>query len=203
MATTLEYQKLTWRDVFTQPEGAEPLSEADQRTLDAYLSAFAHPESKDGHALCIGCGASMRGGIDGYLLGGADGNATWEWSLAHGECHCSRCGYPARALHYDIGGTGEDALIRKLTLTLQYHPEPRHQAGGLVVSEWQPIATANEGELVLVHDDGYVGKAMLMPDGRWLDTECGREDAYFDPPPTEWMPLPDPPAGSRPQEPER
>lgn len=129
MQTTVAYEKVTWRDVFTVPDGAEPPSATDIQALDSYLSAFAKPESKNGHALCIGCGAKMLGGIDGYLLGGADGNATWEWSLAHGECHCSRCGYPARALHYDIGGKGEDALIRRLSLTLQYHPAERSDPG--------------------------------------------------------------------------
>lgn len=121
---TVAVEHISWRDVFSVPDGAEPLSQAHQDALDAYLSAFAKPrEGPNGEALCLGCGAKMKGGIEGYLLGGGPGNATWEWSLAHGECHCSQCGYPARALHYDIGGKGEDALIRRLTLTLQYHPD--------------------------------------------------------------------------------
>lgn len=62
---------------------------------------------------------------------------------------------------------------------------------------WQPIATAPVGALVLVHDDGYIGKAILQANGRWLDVECGREDAVFDPQPTEWMNLPVAPMDSR------
>ena len=60
---------------------------------------------------------------------------------------------------------------------------------------WQPIETMSigmEGVPVLVYDDGYIGKG-VYENGRWLDTEVGREDAFFDPPPTHWMPLPAPP----------
>jgi hypothetical protein len=58
---------------------------------------------------------------------------------------------------------------------------------------WQPIETAPEETVVLVHDEGYVGKGMLMA-GRWLDVEVG--DAFFDPTPTEWLALPSPPASA-------
>lgn len=122
-APTKSYARLTWQDIFKVPDGKEPPSVEDQAKLDAYLGMFAKPEAEDGHPLCIGCGSKMRGGIDGFLLGGAPGCATWEWSLAHGECHCSKCGYPARAYHYDIGGEGDDALIKRLNLTLQVHPD--------------------------------------------------------------------------------
>ena len=63
-------------------------------------------------------------------------------------------------------------------------------------SAWQPIETAPKGEIVLVHDAGYVGKA-LLDDGGWLDVECGYENARFGPPPTEWQPLPLPPGPER------
>jgi hypothetical protein len=121
---TMEYQRLTWKDVFTVPDGKEPPSEADQAALNAYLRVFAVPRMSDhGVTLCVGCGAEMQGGLTGALLGGAPGKATWQWSIAHGECHCSRCGHPARAYHYDIGGTGDDAIIKRLNLTLQVHPD--------------------------------------------------------------------------------
>lgn len=57
---------------------------------------------------------------------------------------------------------------------------------------WRAINTAPEGTLVLVHDDGYVGPA-IYENGRWLDTACGRADAFFDPAPQHWWPIPDPP----------
>lgn len=59
---------------------------------------------------------------------------------------------------------------------------------------WQPIETAVEEDVLLVYDEGYIGKAMLTADRRWLDVECGRDDAFFDPPPTHWQPLPAPPS---------
>lgn len=61
---------------------------------------------------------------------------------------------------------------------------------GEATAPWQPIETAPSDTTVLVHDMGYVGKGILLENGRWLDVECGRDDAWFDPPPTEWMPLP-------------
>lgn len=58
---------------------------------------------------------------------------------------------------------------------------------------WRDIRTAPTDDIVLVHDDGYVGKGLRQADGRWLDVECGRDDAFFNPLPTEWMALPAPP----------
>lgn len=84
-------------------------------------------------------------------------------------------------------GAELDLLIREL------------EAGGVSAPHaqpartWQPIATAPTEELVLIHDEGYVGKAIREDDGRWLDTECGRADAHFNSPPQHWMPLQNPP----------
>lgn len=56
---------------------------------------------------------------------------------------------------------------------------------------WTSVRTPPEvEEIVLVYDDGYVGRALLEADGRWLDVEVG--DAYFDPLPTLWTPVPQP-----------
>ena len=63
---------------------------------------------------------------------------------------------------------------------------------------WQSIDTAPDDTVVLIHDDGYVGKAMKVVGDRWLDVECGRDDAFIDPPPQHWMPLPDPPSAQAP-----
>jgi len=62
---------------------------------------------------------------------------------------------------------------------------------------WQPIESAPHGIVVLVHDDGYVGKAMLQ-DGEWIDVEQG--EAIIDPPPTHWLALPSPPPASQKEE---
>jgi hypothetical protein len=116
--------RLTWRDILKPTEGSEEPSAEDQAAMDAYFRAFvAMPHDAEGKPLCIGCGSRVRGGIEGVLLGGAPGSCTMQWSLAHGECHCSVCGWPARAYHYDIGGTGEAALIARMNVTLQIHPD--------------------------------------------------------------------------------
>ena len=59
---------------------------------------------------------------------------------------------------------------------------------------WRDIASAPKDAVVLVYDDGYIGKGMTNAMDQWLDVEVGRDDAIFNPPPTHWMPLPDPPA---------
>lgn len=61
--------------------------------------------------------------------------------------------------------------------------------------QWETMESAPRGILVLVHDEGYVGKGMLHDDGRWEDIETA-VTSFFDPAPTEWLPLPAPPDGS-------
>jgi hypothetical protein len=41
--------------------------------------------------------------------------ATFTWGLAHGEGHCSSCGYPTRMYHRRVEGVS--------TFPLQYHPD--------------------------------------------------------------------------------
>lgn len=89
-------------------EGTESLSEADSKVLAEYFRAFTNVEGK-----CPGCGATLGGGLSEFLTGGA----TFIWGIAHGEGTCRKCGYPCRALHYDIGP------IKTLPLILPYHPD--------------------------------------------------------------------------------
>lgn len=127
--------RVKWHDVLKPAEGSEPPSEADQYAMDTYFSCFV-PWQKDeaGRQVCVGCRRMLRGGIDGFLLGGAPDSATMEWSLTHGECHCSKCGWPARAYHFDIG-LKDDPIIKRMSLTLQYHPDTIRPAPSAPESE--------------------------------------------------------------------
>lgn len=75
--------------------------------LDEYFKDFAVPvvnaESKYRDQICLYCGDTLFN----------------EWSLTHGEAHCSRktCGWPSRIYHYKI-----PAQDRMVTIGLQYHP---------------------------------------------------------------------------------
>ena len=60
-------------------------------------------------------------------------------------------------------------------------------------NQWRPIETAPKDAVILVHDEGHVGKAMFDPDtGKWLDLESANHP--YDPAPQHWMPLPAIPA---------
>jgi hypothetical protein len=100
-------QRCDWREFFesVNDEGATVPME-DAATLDAYFRIFAKPD--DGK--CLNCGL-VQGGLIAALLGG------FRWGLAHGEGFCSRCKYPARACHYDIGP------VKRFNAILQYHPD--------------------------------------------------------------------------------
>jgi hypothetical protein len=107
----------------------------DVAALNEYFAQFvAIPKNDKGEDVCLGCDKPFYSdGLMNALLGGSPARASWEWSLAHGECHCSNCGYPARAYHYDIGGAnGTEPLIKRLNVTLPVHPS------GLVVREPEP-----------------------------------------------------------------
>jgi hypothetical protein len=76
-------------------------------------------------------------------------------------------------------------LVRALVAEVE-----RLQAGS--GSTWQPIATAPLDLSVLVArvgDSDSVGVARQTPAGYWW----GEESQYVNDPPTQWMPLPDPP----------
>lgn len=117
--------RVHWGDVFAEGD-ARKLAVKEAIDLDDYFHAFTMMPVVDGEATCVCCSSKFLGGIKGFMLAGADGNATLEWGIAHGEAFCSVCDYPYRVLHYDIGGKGDDAIIRKLTFSLPYHPDELH-----------------------------------------------------------------------------
>ena len=116
--------RMKWTDVFIVKDGAQPLSEDAEKRLNKYFESFAElPKNTTGERVCFGCGQRFLSDmLMSAILGGMEGNTSWEWSLVHGECHCRVCGWPARAYRYDIGGKGEDALIKRLNMPLAVHP---------------------------------------------------------------------------------
>lgn len=83
--------------------------------LADYLKQFLPPSK------CIGCGSRLgaKDAVDAFL--GGDGVPTFQWGITHGEGSCSKCGYPARAMHY-IGKAEGEPEITIQNLILQYHP---------------------------------------------------------------------------------
>lgn len=112
---------LTWGDIFT--EGEDGLTDNQKAVLNDYLSHFMlRPLGEDGKGLCPCCRERMEGGVEGAILGMAGLGVSLDWGIAHGEASCSGCGWPYRVYHYNIGGEGEDVLIKRLVLGLPYHP---------------------------------------------------------------------------------
>jgi hypothetical protein len=59
------------------------------------------------------------------------------------------------------------------------------------MSGWEPIETAPKDRTVLVYDEGAVFVSF------WFEVRGGWWDnGIVDPPPTHWMPLPEPPEGA-------
>jgi hypothetical protein len=92
-----------WTDLLRLKDGGA-MDAGDEQALNDYLGHFLPPSDK-----CVSCGA-VQAGLMGALLGG------FVYGLAHGEGACGRCGYPARANHYDFGP------IKSFHGILQYHP---------------------------------------------------------------------------------
>src|SRR5690348_12568982 len=84
----LNLPRLDRRDLFAAKDG---LPEEDKKALAAYFSQFAKPAEGGG---CVCCG--QRQGASN-VLGAFLGEGKFVWGIAHGEGHCSTCGYPARA----------------------------------------------------------------------------------------------------------
>ena len=98
--------RMDWRQ-FIKGENLTPV---DERAFDEYFKIFLPPGK------CCKCGAQL-GAHD--VMDVVMGRATFQWGLAHGEGFCSTrdCGYPARAIHYNVGP------IERFTIILQYHPD--------------------------------------------------------------------------------
>lgn len=114
--------RLTWDTLIEVKPGSPPLTDEQQAELNAYFGRFCLPFVKNDTVVCPGCEAQVVGGLLGSFLGGGEGKTYFDWAIVHGECRCVKCGYPARALHYDLGGKGKDAVIERMTFMLPYHP---------------------------------------------------------------------------------
>ena len=112
---------LTWGDILT--EGEDGLTEAQKVALDDYFEHFMlGPLDDDGKEVCPCCRERMQGGIEGAVFQMAGMGVSLEWGLAHGEASCSGCGWPYRVCHHNIGGKGDGQIIKRLVVSLPYHP---------------------------------------------------------------------------------
>lgn len=95
------------------------LSPEMEAAVDKYFAQFIQLEFKEDSERACPCCQSKFGanGIVGFLMAGAEGHATLEWGLGHGEATCSKCCYPYRVYHRDIGP------IKFLNIGLPYHPD--------------------------------------------------------------------------------
>ena len=100
---------LDWRTIFTY----DTLPPEHIDTLDAYFHAFLAPTSP---YRCPGCDRIMKGGIETLLGFLGEETTSLEWKLTSGEAACSKCSYPFRVLHGNVGP------IKHLAMTLAYHP---------------------------------------------------------------------------------
>lgn len=101
--------RLDWRTIF-KVEGTD-ITDADNKAMDEYFSQFLAPGP------CPKCGSQLTGDILKQFIG----LATFTWGLAHGEGFCSKCKYPARAYHRNVGP------IEFLNMVLPYHPDELEQ----------------------------------------------------------------------------
>lgn len=92
--------------------------------LAEYLKDFVPP----GDCICCGSRLGAKDVMDSIVSA-----PTFRWGLVHGEGECSKCGYPARAMHY-IGKTETAPEIMVLrNYILQYHPsvfQPEEEGEG-------------------------------------------------------------------------
>ena len=100
----------TWQKIGLAPKESTVPDPAFLAALDEYLRSFADPKLDDKDAGCICCDAT-QGGLFGMF----------EWGLAHGSGHCSRCHWPAVAYHFIKDKAGEELCT--LRMILQVHPD--------------------------------------------------------------------------------
>ena len=101
---------------------------------------------------------------------------------------CKRCGHALLAHRPEFGVC--DGSTRPCAC-----PEFVSPTGAPAPCVWRDISTTQPAvdDIVLVYEEGHIGKALLDASGRWLDVEAGRDDAWFSVPPSHWMPFPTPP----------
>jgi hypothetical protein len=108
--------RLDWRTLITGD--VDKLAEDDVTALDFYFQQFIQTDfTENSERKCPCCQSSFgKDGLVGWLMAGAEGHATLEWGLVNGEAVCSRCNYPFRIYHRDVGP------IQFLNIGLPYHP---------------------------------------------------------------------------------
>jgi hypothetical protein len=95
-----------------------------KKLFDEYFSHFVVPEEE---GKCLKCG-TVQGGLMAALLGG------FTYDLQHGEGHCSKCHWPARANHYFKDKDGK--AIGSMRMILQYHPDFVTKPATVSDKEW-------------------------------------------------------------------
>lgn len=121
----LPFRRCTARDVFSVKDGGE--QDANTQAIiaasDAYLSAFVAPvRNADDKAACFHCGSVVDGLMHALGVG-----AAYQWGMCHGEAQCSKCGWPARGMHYPKDEAGEELWTAR-NMFLAYHPDYVEQA---------------------------------------------------------------------------
>ena len=114
-----------WTDIFQLTDGSDPIPEDAQARLNAYFSKFATPGALGEERRCLGCQKKISGGLLS-LFSDPESSSIFQWGLVHGEMSCGSCGWPARFLHYNIGGDPKDETvepyIKSMSFLLLYHP---------------------------------------------------------------------------------
>lgn len=124
MSTTdTKVERFDWRQIITASDDVPP---EIIEVLDRYFEPFAalpmkvgeDGEKSVGEIKCVECGAVQNPGMMGFLVG----NLGFQWGLAHGEGRCSKCGWPARAMHYVKDPEGHEFVTLR-HFVIQYHPD--------------------------------------------------------------------------------
>lgn len=112
---------LDWHSFITE---TTPLQDSDREVLDEYFEPFqalVFGEDKDGKQTlppqkCLGCDHPLGG-----MFAGLFGPGGFTWGIAHGEGHCSYCGWPGRAHHF-IRRPDGTVIATLRNWILMYHP---------------------------------------------------------------------------------
>lgn len=112
---------LNWRTFITE---TEKVSAENLEVLDEYFEPFQtlmFGKDKEGKETlppqkCLGCGHPLGG-----MFAGLFGPGGFRWGIAHGEGHCSYCGWPGRAHHFVRRPDGT-VIATLRNFILMYHP---------------------------------------------------------------------------------